>query len=126
MTAADALAASLAEVERLRARIHVLEGVARLNGETIRSMQRAAAEAVCAELLHSDDEPPLRPHESSTTNGDRHASRQSPTHLLKLADREFRQLTEERPAPQPFRKFKPMKLISVSPQWSPRAPINAW
>jgi hypothetical protein len=34
----------------------------------------------------------------------------NPTHLLKLADREFKALTEERPTPQPSRKFKPMKL----------------
>ena len=34
----------------------------------------------------------------------------NPTRLLKLADREFRQLTED-PAPQPSsRKFKPIKL----------------
>ena len=34
----------------------------------------------------------------------------NPTHLLKLADREFKALTSERPTPQPSRKFKPMKL----------------
>jgi hypothetical protein len=34
----------------------------------------------------------------------------NPTHLLKLADREFKALSEERPTPQPTRKFKPMKL----------------
>jgi hypothetical protein len=34
----------------------------------------------------------------------------NPTHLLKLADREFKALTEERPTPQPTRKFKSMKL----------------
>jgi hypothetical protein len=34
----------------------------------------------------------------------------NPTHLLKLADREFRQLTEERPRPISSRRFKPMKL----------------
>jgi hypothetical protein len=50
LTAADALAASLAELDRLRVRIRVLEAVARLNGETIRSMQRASAEAARAEF----------------------------------------------------------------------------
>jgi len=50
VTAADALAASLAEMDRLRVRLRVLEGVARLNGETIRSMQRAAAETASAEF----------------------------------------------------------------------------
>ena len=34
----------------------------------------------------------------------------NPTHLLKLADREFKALTDERLPPQPSRKFKPMKL----------------
>jgi division protein CdvB (Snf7/Vps24/ESCRT-III family) len=35
----------------------------------------------------------------------------NPAHLLKLADREFRQLSEERPAASPpSRKFRPMKL----------------
>jgi hypothetical protein len=34
----------------------------------------------------------------------------NPTHLLKLADREFRQLTQERPTPLPSKKFKPTKL----------------
>ena len=34
----------------------------------------------------------------------------NPTRLLKLADREFRQLTEERPRPKPARRFKPIKL----------------
>jgi len=34
----------------------------------------------------------------------------NPTHLLRLADREFKALTEARPTPQPSRKFKPMKL----------------
>ena len=35
----------------------------------------------------------------------------NPTRLFKLADREFRQLTEERkPAPPATRKFKPIKL----------------
>jgi hypothetical protein len=34
----------------------------------------------------------------------------NPTHLLKLADREFRLLTEERPPPSSSRRFKPMKL----------------
>ena len=37
--AADALAAFLTEVENLRARAVQLEAVARLNGETIRSIQ---------------------------------------------------------------------------------------
>jgi hypothetical protein len=41
---ADALAASRAEAERLRKRVYQLEAIARLNGETIRNMQRAAAE----------------------------------------------------------------------------------
>ncbi len=34
----------------------------------------------------------------------------NPARLLKLADREFRQLTEERPTPKPARRFKPIKL----------------
>jgi hypothetical protein len=34
----------------------------------------------------------------------------NPTHLLKLANREFKALTEERSTPQPNRKFKAMKL----------------
>jgi hypothetical protein len=34
----------------------------------------------------------------------------NPIRLLKLADREFRQLTEARPAFPPSRKFKPMRL----------------
>ena len=34
----------------------------------------------------------------------------NPARLLKLADREFRQLTEERPTPTPARRFKPIKL----------------
>jgi hypothetical protein len=34
----------------------------------------------------------------------------NPTHLLKLADREFRQLTEERLRTPSDRKFQPMKL----------------
>ena len=35
----------------------------------------------------------------------------NPAHLFKLADREFRQLTEERKIPPPAnRKFKPIKL----------------
>ena len=42
--AAEALVAWCAEVERLRARALQLEAVARLNGETIRSMQQAARE----------------------------------------------------------------------------------
>jgi hypothetical protein len=46
--AAEALIAWCAEVEKLRARAEQLEAVARLNGETIRSMQRAATEAASA------------------------------------------------------------------------------
>ena len=34
----------------------------------------------------------------------------NPARLLKLADREFRQLTETRPAAPPTRKFKPIRL----------------
>jgi hypothetical protein len=34
----------------------------------------------------------------------------NPIHLLKLADREFRQLTEERPPPSSARRFKPIRL----------------
>ncbi len=45
MLAADALAASSAETERLHERIAQLAAVARLNCETSRNMQRAAAEA---------------------------------------------------------------------------------
>jgi hypothetical protein len=36
--------ASQAEVDRLHERVAQLEAIARLNGETIRNMQRAAAE----------------------------------------------------------------------------------
>jgi hypothetical protein len=34
----------------------------------------------------------------------------NPSRLLKLADREFRQLTGKPPAPVPSRKFKPVRL----------------
>lgn len=34
----------------------------------------------------------------------------NPIHLLKLADREFRQLTEGRPPPSSTRRFKPIRL----------------
>lgn len=34
----------------------------------------------------------------------------NPARLLKLADREFRQLTETRPASPPSRRFKPIRL----------------
>ena len=44
LLAADALTAWSAELETLRARALQLEAVARLNGETIRSMQEAARE----------------------------------------------------------------------------------
>ena len=44
LLAADALVGSCAEVESLRVRTLQREAVARLNGETIRGMQRAAAE----------------------------------------------------------------------------------
>jgi hypothetical protein len=44
LLAADALVAECAEVETLRARALLLEAVARLNGETISSMQEAARE----------------------------------------------------------------------------------
>jgi hypothetical protein len=44
LLAAEALVAWYAEVERLRARVLQLEAVARLNGETIRSMQAAREE----------------------------------------------------------------------------------
>jgi len=42
LLAADALIAWCAEIERLRARALQLEAVARLNADTIRSMQEAA------------------------------------------------------------------------------------
>jgi hypothetical protein len=44
LLAADALITRDVEIERLRARALQLESVARLNGETIRSMQEAARE----------------------------------------------------------------------------------
>ena len=44
LRAAEALVARDTEVERLRARAMLLEAVARLNAETIRSMQEAACE----------------------------------------------------------------------------------
>ena len=44
LRAAEALVARDTEVERLRARALQLEAVARLNAETIRSMQEAACE----------------------------------------------------------------------------------
>jgi hypothetical protein len=34
----------------------------------------------------------------------------NPIYLLKLADREFRQLTEARPPPFSTRRFKPIRL----------------
>ena len=46
--AADALIASLSEIERLTARVELFQGVARLNVETIHNMQRAAVEAASA------------------------------------------------------------------------------
>jgi hypothetical protein len=46
-------------------------------------------------------------HELSTENN---MPKGNPTHLLKLANREFKALTEERSTPQPNRKFKAMKL----------------
>src|SRR5262249_33699933 len=45
LIAADALTANSAEIQRLRARIQILEWVARLNGETVRNLQRASIEA---------------------------------------------------------------------------------
>jgi hypothetical protein len=48
LEAAEALTAARAQEDRLRARLRLIEGVARLNGETIRSMQRASAEAARA------------------------------------------------------------------------------
>jgi hypothetical protein len=50
MAAAEALTAALAQEDRLRARLKLIEGVARLNGDTIRSMQRARAVAEAAPL----------------------------------------------------------------------------
>jgi len=37
----------------------------------------------------------------------------NPARLLKLADREFRQLTEAGPAPPPTRKFKSIRLNAM-------------
>lgn len=48
LAAAAALAAAARQEEELRARLELIEGVARLNGETIRSMQRAAVDAEAA------------------------------------------------------------------------------
>jgi ABC-type uncharacterized transport system fused permease/ATPase subunit len=47
--AAAALTTSNTEAERLRQRIAQLEAIARLNGETIRNMQQAAAGIATAE-----------------------------------------------------------------------------
>src|SRR5262249_846493 len=43
----------------------------------------------------------------------------NPTGLLRLADREFRQLTEPRPQPSTTRKSKPIKLntTKLAPGW---------
>lgn len=49
LIAAEALVARGAELERLQERIYQLEAIARLNGETIRGMQRAAAEIASAQ-----------------------------------------------------------------------------
>ena len=51
--ATEALAASRAEVKRLRERIERLEAIARLNADTIRGMQRAASEAEAATYRRS-------------------------------------------------------------------------
>jgi len=51
--AADALVANDAQVKRLRERIVQLEAIARLNAETIRSMQQAALEAASAECART-------------------------------------------------------------------------
>jgi len=52
--AADALVASLCEIERLSARVELIQGVARLNVETIRNMQRAAVEAASGAAFHGE------------------------------------------------------------------------
>ena len=44
LMAAEALTVSRATAERLQERVYQLEAIARLNGETIRSMQQATAE----------------------------------------------------------------------------------
>ena len=61
--AADALELSCAEVESLSERVEKLEAIGRLNGETIRKMQRAASEAASAQ------------YRVSTQNGGFHARR---------------------------------------------------
>ena len=53
MMAADALAASAAETERLRERVAKLEAVARLNLETILAMQIAATEVARKQALEA-------------------------------------------------------------------------
>jgi hypothetical protein len=64
MSSTDLVSSLRAEVERLRARVQLLEGVARLNAETIRSMQRAAAEATTAEAIRAErtNNGGFRPH----------------------------------------------------------------
>ena len=69
--AADALVVCQAEVERLRIRVQLLEGVARLNGDTIRNMQRPAAEAA------TDTGRSLHAERITNNNGGCHAYGQS-------------------------------------------------
>ena len=52
LAAADALAAAARQEEKLRARLKLIEGVARLNGETIRGMQRAAVDVARSRISH--------------------------------------------------------------------------
>ncbi|HEY6924680.1 MAG TPA: hypothetical protein VI653_14500 [Steroidobacteraceae bacterium] len=49
LLAADTLVSLQAMAERLQERVYQLEAIARLNGETIRGMQQAAAEIARAE-----------------------------------------------------------------------------
>ena len=54
MMAAEALSNLGTLAERLQARVSQLEAIARLNGETIRNQQRAAAEAERAQYRNSN------------------------------------------------------------------------
>ena len=53
--AADALTASDAEIARLRSRIQLHEWVARLNGETVRNLQRASDKSARATPTTTED-----------------------------------------------------------------------
>ena len=72
--AADALVVLATEVEHLQERVYQLEGVARLNVETIRSMQRAAAQIANAQWSRPNS---MNSRATINNNGEDHGRRQS-------------------------------------------------